>query len=196
MATEKQIRANRLNGLKGGVKTEAGKARVRMNAVTHGFFSQEILMKGEDHHLMARFREQLTAELKPEGELETLLVELIITISWRLKRMLNFEKRNGNKRVDYYTELAQERNLKYATSLDRQIYKAIHELQDLQRERLETQPPDTENNNFAETNPISQAEIGSSSSQQSVAGVQCGSGMSVISGKYSQGTLGNINHEP
>jgi len=43
MTTEKQIQANRLNALKGGVKTEEGKAAVRLNAPSHGFFCNEVL---------------------------------------------------------------------------------------------------------------------------------------------------------
>ena len=47
MTSEKQILANRLNALKAGVKTEEGKAAVRLNAVTHGFFSKAVLAPGE-----------------------------------------------------------------------------------------------------------------------------------------------------
>ena len=39
MASEKQIAANRLNGLKGGVKTLAGKAISCLNAVSHGMYA-------------------------------------------------------------------------------------------------------------------------------------------------------------
>lgn len=48
MTTEKQIEANRLNALKGGVKTGQGKAAVRLNAVSHGLLSKEVLLPGED----------------------------------------------------------------------------------------------------------------------------------------------------
>lgn len=41
MTTDKQIIANRLNGLKGGVKTDAGKAAVRLIAVSHGIFCHD-----------------------------------------------------------------------------------------------------------------------------------------------------------
>jgi hypothetical protein len=43
LAAEKQIQANRLNGLKGGVKTMEGKAVSRMNALSHGFFCNDVL---------------------------------------------------------------------------------------------------------------------------------------------------------
>ncbi len=38
MATRKQVAANRENGLKGGVKTDRGKAISRLNARKHGIF--------------------------------------------------------------------------------------------------------------------------------------------------------------
>jgi hypothetical protein len=72
MATEKQIRANRLNALKGGVKTEEGKAAVRLNAVSHGFFCNEVLLPGEDAGLLNALSEKYMSELQPVGELETL----------------------------------------------------------------------------------------------------------------------------
>ncbi len=43
MTTEKQVNANRENALLGGVKTEEGKEKSRMNAVKHGFFSYIVL---------------------------------------------------------------------------------------------------------------------------------------------------------
>jgi hypothetical protein len=50
MATERQVAANRgsavaplsLNGLKGGVKTEEGKAIPRLNARKHGIFASAL----------------------------------------------------------------------------------------------------------------------------------------------------------
>ena len=138
MATEKQIQANRLNARKGGVKTRAGKNKVRLNAVTHGFFSKNVMLPGEDHRLMAELREKLTAEIEPQGEMETLLMELIISNSWRLKRVLNNECKNTRANVDYRFS-HQENIMRYVTTLERQIYKAIHELTMLQNERFKAE---------------------------------------------------------
>ena len=91
MATEKQIKANRLNALKGGVKTEKGKAAVRLNAVTHCLLSKQVLLPGEDSSLFAALLEQILIELQPEGELEYQLVERIVSSCWLLRRALRLE---------------------------------------------------------------------------------------------------------
>ncbi len=91
MTTEKQLIANRKNGKLGGPKTAAGKAAVRLNSVTHGLLSKEVLIKGEDAAELNRLRNNLMAEKAPEGELETMHVDRIIACLWRLKRILKAE---------------------------------------------------------------------------------------------------------
>ena len=135
MASEKQIRANRLNALKGGVKTEAGKAAVRLNAVSHGLLSKEVLLSGEDGCRLAALRRQYLVELQPVGELETLLVERIVSSSWRLRRALHYEKTH-NKTGGNYRFGSWHIYMRYETALEHQIYKALHELQSLQASRL------------------------------------------------------------
>jgi hypothetical protein len=95
MASEKQIAANRQNAFKAGVKTAQGKLAVRLNAVSHGLFTQDVLLPGEDAKLLAKLRDNMHAELKPVGELETILVERIISSAWRLKRTLHSEQTYG-----------------------------------------------------------------------------------------------------
>jgi hypothetical protein len=92
MTTEKRIEANQRNGLKGGVKTQEGKAVSRLNACTHGFFSKDLLLPAEDPAYLAEIRDYYLSELKPVGELETLLVERIISSAWRLKRLVRSER--------------------------------------------------------------------------------------------------------
>ena len=86
MTSEKQIIANRKNGLLGGVKTLQGKALVRLNAVTHGLLCQDVLVKGENHSQLVEFRNRFLDELQPQGQLEMVLVERVISSTWRLKR--------------------------------------------------------------------------------------------------------------
>lgn len=161
MTTEKQITANRLNALKAGVRTEEGKAAVRLNAISHGFFSRDLIIPGEDAGLLDDLRERYMSEFQPVGELETLLVERIISSAWRLKRMVKSEKAQFHtikhqpavlnepcsavscvdkisptaSMVDYrYSDL--QNVLRYETTLERQIYKAMHELERLQKMRM------------------------------------------------------------
>ena len=174
MTTEKQIAANRINGLKGGVKTEEGKAVSRLNAVTHGILSSEALLPGENEELLAELRESYMAELHPVGELETMLVETIITDTWRLKRVIRSEKKysrspspdltdkdsfiaGGDYRFSSYQNF-----IKYETSVKRSIIISMHELERLQDARIKGKLPSTltsflDSNTkgaFSETNPI------------------------------------------
>lgn len=135
MTTEKQLLANRSNALKGGVKTVEGKAVVRLNAVSHGIFSRQVLVQGEDGGLLAALRDKLTDELKPQGELETVLVERIITGIWRLRRVLRSEKKLSSSSLDYRYKSWQN-FIQYETTIERQVYKAMHELERLQRARM------------------------------------------------------------
>lgn len=92
MTSDKKAEANRRNALKStGPKTPEGKAAVRLNALSHGLLSQEILLPGEDEEALRRLGEDLRAELLPLGELENLLVDRIIASYWRLRRLVRVE---------------------------------------------------------------------------------------------------------
>jgi hypothetical protein len=88
MTSKKQIEANRRNARKStGPKTPEGKAAVHLNALKHGLLSQEILLPEEDEEALRGLGEQLRAELKPVGVLESLLIDRIVSGYWRLRRM-------------------------------------------------------------------------------------------------------------
>ncbi len=88
MTSPKQVQANKRNALKStGPKTPEGKAAVRLNAMTHGLLSQEVLLPGEDEAAFFELGERVRAELQPVGELEGLLVERVIAAYWRLRRL-------------------------------------------------------------------------------------------------------------
>jgi hypothetical protein len=135
MTTEKQTIANCLNALKGGVKTAEGKNAVRLNAVSHGLLSNEALVPGEDGCRLAELQARCRAELQPVGELETILVERIISSTWRLKRAVKVERLCKGRRRDYFND-AWDTHIRYETAIERQIYKALHELERLQKARL------------------------------------------------------------
>jgi hypothetical protein len=148
MTSEAQIKANRENGLKGGVKTADGKEISRLNAVSHGLFCREVLIRGEDASSLSTLSARLTADLKPLGEMETILVERIVSSTWRLRRALRAEKtystlrhcRDNDDREEvivtgdnHYSSW--QNYSRYETALERQIYKALHELERLQKAR-------------------------------------------------------------
>jgi hypothetical protein len=73
MTSEKKAQANRRNALKStGPKTQEGKSAVRLNALSHGLRSEEILLRGEDEEALRELGERLRNELQPVGELENL----------------------------------------------------------------------------------------------------------------------------
>ena len=162
MVSKKQLVANRQNAQKGGVKTAQGKAVARLNALKHGLLSEEILLTGENVEALARLEERLMAELEPQGELERILVDRIVSSVWRLKRTLSVETANmvyeyrerlqgsypfneAQRRLlalrDMLTNNSTERILRYETTIERQIYKALHELIRLQMARQGQEPP-------------------------------------------------------
>ena len=141
MITEKQIEANRENAKLGGVKTEAGKAIVRMNAVTHGLLIKEVLKKGEPAKILKQLQCNLMEEKAPVGEIETMLVDRIASCIWRLRRVLRVETTKlsddfANLATYYEAGVITWQSLsRYETMIERQLYKAIHELERQQSKR-------------------------------------------------------------
>ena len=87
MATEAQINANKENSQKStGPRTAKGKKAVSQNAVKHGFFMREVVVKDEDQAAFDRYREAMLAEMGPAGVMESSLAERIVSLAWRLRR--------------------------------------------------------------------------------------------------------------
>jgi len=162
MVSKKQLIANKQNAKKGGVKTYSGKAVARLNALKHGLLSEEILLTGENEEALTGLEDRLVAELQSQGELEGILVDRIASSVWRLKRTLKVETANmvyehqeriqgsypfneAQRRLmalrDMVTNNSTERILRYETTIERQIYKALHELIRLQMARQGQEPP-------------------------------------------------------
>jgi len=97
MASEAQIIANRLNSQKStGPQTAQGKAAVSQNAVKHGLFASQIVVKGENRGDFDLFRDEMLAELAPVGPVESMLAGRVVSLSWRLKRV----ERIQNQAID------------------------------------------------------------------------------------------------
>ena len=142
MTTTRQAEANRLNALKStGPRTPAGKAVVAHNATKHGLLSRESLVKGESEADLVDFGKRLRAQLAPVGELELLLVDRIVSTAWRLRRLVAVETVLFNKEhtaLDHAFHYGREKMgslSRYEVTLERSLYKALHELQRLQAAR-------------------------------------------------------------
>lgn len=91
-STPLQLAARRANSLKStGPRTRAGKKAVRLNALRHGILSQEVLLPGEDESLLEELRQQVLDDLQPQGGVENLLVDRIVSLAWRLRRLQRIE---------------------------------------------------------------------------------------------------------
>ena len=87
-----RLAANRANAQHStGPRTPEGKARSSLNALKHGLFSRHFdLAAGplkEDRAEFDAFAAELAAEYQPEGTEETVLVDRMAALWWRLQRL-------------------------------------------------------------------------------------------------------------
>lgn len=144
---------------KSGPKTPEGKAISKLNALKHGILSQEVLIEGEDNSMLESLIEALMAEFKPVGPIEEVLVDRIISSLWRLRRSVNaekntmeyvkndgfvfagldgvFDEKQGDRsRIkNMITHEGVETILRYETTIERSLLKALHELERIQAKR-------------------------------------------------------------
>lgn len=154
-----------------GPKTEEGIAISKMNALKHALLSKEVLLKGEDEESLIELGKRIRESLHPVSELEMLLTDRIIANFWRLKRVMEAEKaamewEKFDEDIDIDLDFGRQKDeehkkeqkirkktrnmvanndieliLRYETTIERGIYKALHELQRLQSARLGGKPP-------------------------------------------------------
>ena len=92
MATERQIEANRANAQKStGPKTAHGKARSRANAWKHGLTANTLVIRGEETENFDELRDALMNSYDPKSPWEFELVERLVGIFWRLRRVPAYE---------------------------------------------------------------------------------------------------------
>ncbi len=116
----KQIEANRANAQKStGPKSTNGKAVSKLNALKHGILSQEVLIGGlhakESRHEFVKLHQRFQEELQPEGPLEEMLVDQIVTAHWRLRRALTAEAGEIALSVDGEQWKRESKSLKLTT---------------------------------------------------------------------------------
>jgi len=100
MISQRKLEANRRNAAKStGPRTAQGKAKVSLNAVTHGMTAATVVLPHEDEQAYQHRLEAWTGELKPPGELGQYLVERVVRISWQLDRADTFEQARLARRI-------------------------------------------------------------------------------------------------
>ena len=91
--SDKRAEANRLNAQKStGPRTAEGKARSSMNAVKHGLAAQTALLPGEDPAELEALAQSLAAEFRPLGALGAILLQRVVSIAWKLRRVSSAEE--------------------------------------------------------------------------------------------------------
>ena len=159
MASKKQRTANRKNAKKSSGPRNT--SLTRLNALKHGLLSKEVLIDGEKKKDLEELGKRLRQQLTPQGELEVILVDRIVSSIWRLKRTLRIEStlmsyqydkglndkwnnQTGDERYASKSMLVGNDNQilqRYETTIERQIYRALHELIRLQAARKGERPP-------------------------------------------------------
>ncbi len=156
--SSKQLAANRENAKLGGVKTEKGKSTVRFNARKHGIVST--LLTDYEEKDLKEYLEQVRSFYDPQNCVEELLVERIAICYLRLNRAAKAEAdyirtklephivedfirsldtviQEGYKATMLPEDVEHLGNtyLRYETGIENRLYKAMHELERLQRMR-------------------------------------------------------------
>jgi hypothetical protein len=93
MSSDAKRAANQRNARHStGPRTAAGKAASSRNSLRHGLLARETCLPDEDPREFERLREQLFAELDPEGALEETCCNRIADAIWRLRRAGRLER--------------------------------------------------------------------------------------------------------
>ena len=155
MTTERQLLANRTNALKSsGAKTAAGKRTSSRNAIKHGLFAKDILLRDEDPEQYETFSQQMLEDLDPVGAVQVAYVKCAVQLSWRLGRYvkadsslyewyLTVKKVQGgvvsaflqdSTGSQYFTHLS-----RYARTLLRKLLSVLRELEKLKAQTTQPQ---------------------------------------------------------
>jgi len=166
--SDKQLAANRRNATRStGPRTPEGKARVKWNALKHGLLARSVVvpLKGgpENRRQFKALLEQLHEELQPVGMIEEMLVEQIAVAYWRRRRALRAEAGEITDNVSDWRRYRWETHpgtlvlpskgdiykiMRYETAIDRQLHRAVNQLERLQNRRQRN------NHQLSENSPI------------------------------------------
>jgi len=134
-----------------GPRTESGKRRSSLNALTHGLTAQSAVLPSEDRAAYDLHRHALIEEHKPKTPTENILVKDIADTSWRLKRIPLLEAELFHRATNPPNEQAAiEFDIVDAhhalawlslhdTRLSRKLHKTIDKLRELQAERRQNE---------------------------------------------------------
>ena len=158
-----QLAANRANAqLSTGPRTAAGLAKSSQNAVKSALTGRTVLLPTDDVEEYARFLAGFQRDLKPVGQTECELVQIVVDCFWRQRRIQALEfalYAHGHEQFadafencpeqDRYSKILLQTDITYAKQfrnyqiqearLDRKRARAMAELAHLQAERKEAE---------------------------------------------------------
>ena len=137
LISSQQLAANRQNAQHStGPQTPAGKAAVRLNALTYGLRARSLLIPGEDPADYQQLWDGLQTDWQPQGRTQRLLLEQMATSQWLLARMAAGESRVYQHVLPAEKQLALlERISMQRARLERSFANAIRILERLQHKR-------------------------------------------------------------
>lgn len=147
MASEKQLIANRKNGLLGGVKSMEGKEKSRFNSTKHGLTSSTLLTKLKSSKEEASTYEEIfngfKESLNPVGFLEESLIEIMAQAYFKLARCEKLEASafTDESCLDFSSlqlgavENRLDLSMRYKRSVEGQYYRAFAAFESLSQRR-------------------------------------------------------------
>ena len=172
MSTIKQTEANRENAQRStGPRTPEGKSKSSKNALKHGLTAAQLVLPTESQDDFDEHAAQLRDEHDPSTPTEHLLVDQLITASWRLRRARIIETTYYQQRA---TEVARypddpphvittifrlcDKQLdslaRQEARIERSFYRALHELQKLKKERQKESSEKVQNKPISQPNSM------------------------------------------
>jgi hypothetical protein len=135
----RKLAANLLNAQRStGPKTPQGKEISKRNSYKLGIFSRQTFLQTEGGLKERERYKDVVARIynhyRPKGVMEELLVDKVVTEAVRFARLLWFERQEF-RRKDLFWGQGLDKVLRYQAAINRQLTKAIEQLEDLQAER-------------------------------------------------------------
>ena len=121
-----------------GPRTDDGKSRSSMNALTHGLTAADPVLPNEDRAAYDKLVQDFLDEYQPQTATETRLTRELAAVSWRLDRIPGLETTMFSNATDPAQLEKSIRTISgYSDRLHRQFFQALDRLRALQAERIE-----------------------------------------------------------
>src|SRR5271168_2015494 len=137
--SSRKLAANRCNAQRSpGPRTAQGKAKSSRNSYKLGIFAKQIFPSGpeglKEYGGYKDMVERIYGHYRPEGVMEELLVDKVVTESVRFARLLLYERQELSRDNPFLGQ-APDRVLRYQSAINRQLTRAIEQLEEVQAAR-------------------------------------------------------------